>query len=75
MGRAMPFDDNLPFSEKMKCLADEELVEIWAESQRIESIINAGLPPGYAIGPDYETAIINELTLRKTRRMAASPRK
>lgn len=71
MGRAMPFEDDEPFEEKVKCLADEELLEIWAESQRIEGMLNAGFPGGRLEGPNYEKVIIDELTMRKTRQLAA----
>lgn len=70
MGSAMPFDDDVPFEEKVKCLSEEDLLEIWAESQRIETMINANLPPGYAISPNYENIIIMELTLRKNKSLA-----
>lgn len=69
MGCAAPFPDDLPFEEKVKCLADEELIEIWAESQQIESMLNAGLPPGCFISQSYEDAIINELAGRAARKM------
>lgn len=64
MGRAMPFSENQPFEEKVKCLADEELLEIWVESQQIEGMINAGLPPGCVIAPNFEQAIVAELSAR-----------
>lgn len=67
----MPFEDNEPFEEKVKCLADEELLEIWAESQRIECMLSADFPGSQMSGPNYEKVIIHELTMRKTRQLAA----
>lgn len=71
MGRAIPFDEDLPFEKQVKCLADEELLEMWAESQQIENLINAGIPTAFAIGPNFENVIINELNTRRTMMIAA----
>ena len=68
MGCAIPFSDDMPFEEKVKCMGDEELVEIWAESQQLEQMITSDFPPGCVITPNYEKAIINELMIRSTRR-------
>lgn len=72
MASAIPFDDDLPFEEKVKCLADEELLEIWAESQEMESYMGRHVPSDLLIAPSYEQAIIHELTIRLGRRVAAS---
>lgn len=72
MGTAVPFNEDQPFEEKVKCLADEELLEIWAESQQMENLLNMRLPMSVSLSPGYEQTIINELTLRLGRRVAAS---
>lgn len=68
MGCAIPFSDDLPFEQKVKCMGDDELLEIWAESQQLEQMINSELPHGCIISPDYEKAIINELTIRASKK-------
>lgn len=69
MGTVMPFDDDLPFEEKVKSLADEELLEIWAESQQMECFLNERLPAAFIPVTDYEQAIVNELFVRSGRRL------
>ncbi len=66
MASFAPFTDDQPFEEKVKCLADEELLDIWAQSQQIESIV-PGRMSSLSISRDYERAIINELSLRSSR--------
>ena len=70
MGCATPFQDDLPFEEKVKCLADEELLEIWAESQQIEVMLASSLPRGCYATPNVEKVIVDELTARTGRRLA-----
>lgn len=65
----MPFSDDQPFEEKVKCLADEELLEIWAESQQLEGMLNASLPEGSFIAPNLEKAIVDELFTRTGRKL------
>lgn len=72
MGYAVPFKDDLPFEEKVKCLADEELLEIWAESQQLEFMINNGMPHPPLIVPNVEQTIIHELFLRTGRKLGKS---
>lgn len=69
MGSAMPFDEDQPFEEKVKCLADEELLEIWAESQEVENFLSQRLPHDCSPQPAYEQAIIRELSLRMQKRL------
>ena len=70
MGTFMPFSEDVPFEEKVKCLADEELLEIWAESQEVENMINMRMPTEFRLPPGYEQTIINELSLRLGKRLA-----
>lgn len=70
MGCLVPFSEDLPLEEKVKSLADEELLEIWEESQQLEVMISAGFPGASIIGPDFERAIIAELSVRANRKGA-----
>ena len=68
MGSCMPFPDEKPFAERVKNLAEDELLEIWEETQQIECMISAELHTEITMAPDYERLIVEELRLRSSRR-------
>lgn len=68
MGSCMPFPDEKPFAERVKNLAEDELLEIWEGTQQIECMISAELHTEITIAPDYERLIVEELRLRSSRR-------
>ncbi len=70
MGSYIPFADDQPFALKVKTLADEELLEIWEETQQIEGIIRKELHTDMKLTPEYEQVIVAELSLRSGRRLA-----
>ncbi len=72
MGSCIPFTDDEPFSKRVKTLADDELLEIWEETQQIESMLQTALQANLEIAPDYERAIVAELTLRASRRLSTT---
>lgn len=72
MGSAFPFDDDLPFEEKVKCFADDELLEIWEESQEMESMLALNFPAEILNGSYFEQAIIHELTVRLGRKLLSA---
>ncbi len=69
MGSYIPFADDQPFALKVKTLADEELLEIWEETQQIEGIIRKELHTDMTLTPEYEQVIVAELSLRSGRRL------
>lgn len=70
MGSAFPFAEDESFDRKVKCMADEELLEFWEESQQLENMLNAGAGTSrYVLSPEYERVILNELFLRRTRQL------
>ncbi len=69
MGSCIPFFDEQPFAERVKSLADDELLEIWEETQQLESMLCSALHTDLALAPDYEKVIIEELFLRSSRRV------
>lgn len=71
MGSAIPFSDDEPFETKVKALADDELLEIWEQSQQLENFLNAQMEDHYLLAPEYEETIIRELALRIGRRFCA----
>lgn len=72
MASAIPFDDDLPFEEKVKCFADEELLEIWAESQEMENMLQMNYPPAMLDCAYFEQAIIHELNVRLGKKLIRS---
>lgn len=71
MGSCMPFSDEEPFAERVKSLADDELLEIWEETQQIESLLSTEMHADLSIAPDYEKTIVEELRLRSSRKLRA----
>ena len=69
MGSCIPFIDEQPFAERVKTMADDELLEIWEETQQLESILCSALHTDLALAPDYEKVIVDELFLRSSRRV------
>ena len=61
-------------AERVKSLADDELLEIWEETQQIENLLCTEMNADFSIAPDYEKVIV-ELRLRSSRKAARSPRR
>ena len=73
MGSCIPFIDEQPFAERVKTMADDELLEIWEETQQLESMLCNALHTDLALNPDYEKDIVEELFLRSSRRVRQQP--
>lgn len=74
MATFSPFDEDEPFEEKVKSLADEELLEIWAESQQVENMLNSQSNDSFFLDPSYEKTIVMELYVRAGRKLISTPR-
>ena len=74
MAQAAPFPDDMPFSQRVKSLADEELLEIWEETQQVEFLLNREMRAAISLAPEYERAIVEELRLRSTRGLCREAR-
>ena len=74
MAQSAPFPDDMPFSQRVKSLADEELLEIWEETQQVEQLLNREMRAAISLAPEYERAIVNELRLRSTRGLCREAR-
>jgi hypothetical protein len=70
MGSCVPFDDEISFTERIKTLSNEELMEIWEETQRIERLFSSELHLEISFAMDYENAIVTELTLRACKNLS-----
>ncbi|WP_300908074.1 hypothetical protein [uncultured Desulfovibrio sp.] len=71
MGSFIPFSDEEPFVKRVKSLADDELLEIWEETQQIESLLCTEFQTDISFAPDYEKVIVQELRLRSCRKLRA----
>ena len=67
MGSCQPFTDDEPFDKREKTLADNELLEIWEETQQLEDLLRTQMQTDLAMAPEYERLIVSELQLRSNR--------
>ena len=67
MGSCPPFVDDEPFDKRVKTLADNELLEIWEETQQLEDLLRTQMQTDLAMAPEYERLIVSELQLRSNR--------
>ncbi len=63
------FIEDMPFSSRLKSLADEELLDIWEETQELERILREEWNAELELAPEYEKMIIQELQLRISKRI------
>lgn len=75
MASCFPFEDEESFDQRVKSLEDNELLEIWAETQQIGNLLSSQLETELTLAPEYEQAIVAELRLRSCRRLSASASK
>jgi len=64
MARRLPFSENLSFAKQIKSLADDELLDIWEETQRLEHLMRAEWDAALELAPEYERLIVLELQYR-----------
>lgn len=67
MGSCQPFTDDEPFDKRVKTLADNELLEIWEETQQLEDLLRTQMQTELDMAPEYERLIVGELQLRRNR--------
>lgn len=70
MGSFEEFEDAEPFEDKIRRLTEEDLLEIWEESQELETMLNIQAPGHGFPGASFEQAIVRELALRTTLKLA-----
>lgn len=73
MASCIPFDDDMPFASKVKMLEDNELLEVWEETQQLALMLHQQLRTNVPLAPEYEQLIVEELRLRHTRSLYAAP--
>lgn len=64
MARRIPFSEEQPFELRIKSLADDELLDIWVETQELERMLREEWNAELELAPEYERMIIHELQLR-----------
>jgi hypothetical protein len=64
MARRLPFSENLSFAKQIKSLADDELLDIWEETQRLEHLMLTAWDAELELAPEYERLIVLELQYR-----------
>lgn len=72
MGSVEPFgDDDVSFETELKNLPDEELLDVWMDTQQIEAMLDASLPGHDFPAQSFESLIVHELRLRACRNLAS----
>jgi hypothetical protein len=72
MGQRLPLADDTPFLLQIKALNDSELLDFWAETQHIETLVRNQFDQEILFSPDYERLILFELQLRSCQRGRAA---
>lgn len=70
MATRLPFPEDLPFAVRLKSLADDELLDIWEETQQLERMLREEWDTELELAPEYERLIVRELQLRAGKRQA-----
>lgn len=69
MGSCFPFLEDLSLPGQVKEMAEEELLEMWEESQQIEQLLNCSLNGRFVVAPEFEQTILAELFIRSGKRL------
>lgn len=64
MAKRIPFLEDEPFDLRIKSLADDELLDIWAETQELDRMLREEWNAELEFAPEYERMIVQELQLR-----------
>lgn len=70
MATRLSVPEDMPFSLQIKELADEELLDFWAETQEMEGLLRAEYNDKIEPDHNYERMIILELQLRASQRQS-----
>ena len=64
MARFFPFPEDLPLTDQVKTLGDDELLDFWEETQTLDSYLGEDSYTQAPFPRDYERIILRELQLR-----------
>ena len=68
MAERLRVSDDLPFAGQIKSLNDDELLDIWEETQRLGHIMLSEWNAEFELAPEYERLIVLELQYRTSLR-------
>lgn len=68
LSRADAAEPEVPFHIEIQGLADEELLDIWVQTQSMEAFLSAQSNGSLRMMPGYEQAIVKELQVRTLKR-------
>lgn len=71
MGQRFFMTEDTPFTSQIKSLADDELLDFWAETQHLECMIRSEFNQAVTLTPDYESIILFELQIRSFQKATA----
>ncbi len=69
------FTEDVPFSLKLKTLSNDELLDIWAETQELERVLREEWGADVELAYEYEKYIIMELQTRHCKKRFAPKRR
>ncbi len=69
------FSEDIPFSLKLKSLSNDELLDIWAETQELERVLREEWGADVELAYEYEKFIILELQARHCKKRFVSKQK
>ena len=72
MATRIPFSEDQSFAVRLKSLADDELLDIWAETQELERLLREEWDAELELAPEYERLIVQELQLRQGKKFVAT---
>ncbi len=61
-------DHEIPFHVEIQVLPDDELLDIWVQTQSIEMMLRTEAGHGVRLMPNYEQLIMHELQMRALKR-------
>ncbi len=59
--------ENTPFAGRLKSLGNDELLDIWTETQELERMLREEWGTELEMAPEYERLIVQELQLRSSK--------
>lgn len=72
MGSLAPFGENDSLADKVRCLPDEDLLAIWAQSQELGAFLDNNTREHDFPAANFEKAIVHELEMRHTWKLCSS---
>ena len=68
MARYYPNPEEIPLSDQIRALANDELLDFWEETQHLERFLEQEMTVGSGSSQEYERIILQELQFRSSLR-------